>query len=215
MTDHLWLSNRLYEIINGNLTCMETWGFYLFEPVFDDEPELRNKIGVIWFCSLLDTLYASEQHLPKIAAEAGKKGFHSLQHNAAEMKKFCGVVGTLIAQYSREEQAFLVNLRNQYVHGYLNGRHQRTINFRFYAEGRVKQDALPFAEYNDLVRPFYENGQDLDLTVRKLLAAVLDRTHLYWRIAEALRRQKDDLYRIIREGEKFSIDLSESSRENP
>lgn len=207
MNAHLSLSNRLYDIVLGNITCMDTWGFYLFDPLFDDEPELRNKIGLIWFCSLIDTLEASEQHLPKIADEAQQNGFESLVHNAAEMQKFCAVVGDLIVSYSREEQAFLMNLRNQYVHGYLSGRHKPTITFKFFREGRIRKDALPFAEYNTMLRPFFENGQSLDLTLTNLLRPLFDRTHMYWRLAYAIRKEKVDLYRAIREGEKFSIAL--------
>lgn len=210
MNDHLKLSNRLFEVVLGNVTCMENWAFYLFDSEFDNEPELRNRIGVIWFCSLFDTLEASEHQLPKIAAEAQKLGFESLEHNAIELQKFCRVVGDLIAQYSREEQAFIVSMRNQYVHGYLNGRHQECINFKYYAHGRVVKEVLPFADYNDLIRGFFENGSTFDVTMTKLLALALNRTHLYWRLVEALRRNKMEIYKGIREGEKLMINLSEN-----
>lgn len=41
MNQHLSLANRLHEVVIGNLTCVNTWGVYLFDADFDGEPELR------------------------------------------------------------------------------------------------------------------------------------------------------------------------------
>jgi len=208
MDDHLKLANRLCDIVIGNVTCMQTWSFYLFDPEFDNEPELRSKIGVIWFCSLLDTLEASQNHLPNIAAEACRFGFEALEHNSHEIDKFCKAIGKIISHYSREEQAFIINIRNQYVHGYLNGRHQEKINFKYYINGKVKKEILPFAVYNDMIRPFFTDSQNVDISTLELLSFALDRKNLYWRLAMAFKKDMDEIYKGIRIGEKILVDLS-------
>ncbi|MGP1666366.1 MAG: hypothetical protein ACTS5I_10765, partial [Rhodanobacter sp.] len=46
----------LFSLFADNLGSVRNWGFYLFSSEFDDELALRNRIGVIWLTSLLDSL---------------------------------------------------------------------------------------------------------------------------------------------------------------
>jgi hypothetical protein len=203
MDKNLNLANRLYEVVLGNLTCADTWSYYLFHKDFDRHPELRNKVGTIWVCSLFDTLDASQHYIPAIKNEANELGLHSIAYNCDQMQKFCAATAELLDKFTKAEQVFLVDVRNQSVHGYLNGRHQRQVSIKYLDRGNFIKEKLKHSDYADLIRPFYEFGEESVLSI--LLRRVLDRSLLYWRLTEGLRRQGDNLYRGIREGERFQI----------
>lgn len=206
MNEHLNLANRLNEVVVGNLTCTETWGFYLFDPAFQSEPELRNKIGTIWLCSLLDTLEADIRFIPAISEEAAKKGYESLVVNCAQLQKFCTLVGELMDQYSREEQIFLVDLRSQWVHGYFANRHRPLVQVKFAASGVIVSQKLPWEVYSEVIR-MVGGDRPLDKTLSPLIARALNRKLRYWVAVEGLQRHREELYRIIREGEVFQITI--------
>ena len=107
MDSFLALASRAYEVVVTHVTCMNNWGFYLFNSEFDNEPELRNKIGTIWLCSLLDTLEAQHRFLPEIEKEALANGWPIFAYNARRLTGIGAVTSELLGILSREEQIFL------------------------------------------------------------------------------------------------------------
>lgn len=190
----------------SNVTCLENWGFYLFSPEFDKESELRNKLGVLWICSLLDTLEAQSRWLPEMEVEAHSCGWPTLEHAARELAKFCAVVGEVIVLFSREEQIFLIEYRNQLVHSYLSGRHRADVSVKYYQQGKFLRRTLPAAEYRAIVRPFYEAGQ-LYNSVASIVSRVISRTTplRYWGAIALMKDQKEEIYRILRAGGTINI----------
>ncbi|WP_018128619.1 hypothetical protein [Balneola vulgaris] len=102
MDKHLNLANRLYEVFRGNITCINTWGVYLFNSDFDNEPELRNKVGIIWICALFDTLEADNKFIPQIIKEAKQEGFESLVHNGIQLQNLCKLTGELLDSFTKQ-----------------------------------------------------------------------------------------------------------------
>lgn len=207
MDPHLNLANRLYEVVVANLTALETWGFYLTSPEFDKEPELRNKLGVIWVCSLLDTLEAESRFLPEAAKEAQAKGFRSLVHNAQQLQNFCVVVGEVLDQFTREEQIFLVDLRNQWVHTYFANLHRDQITVKYAAKGKVITEKLTWRQYFEAMDALWEKAKasGLDNVLTPLVARALDKKLRYWPVMSILQRDRDKLYKALREGQKIAI----------
>ena len=207
MDKFLSISNRLYEIIVGNLTILECWGFYLFSPDFDKEIELRNKLGVIFICSLLDTLEAEMRFLPEIEKEASELGFSSLEHNAKQLQNFCVIVGELLQHYTREEQIFMNDIRNQWVHSYFVNRHRESLNVKYVINGKIVKENIPQMDYAALLRIFYENGKSLDETLQILTERTLKKKLRYLEAISKFQKDKDIIYQAIRSGEKIKISI--------
>ncbi len=207
MDPHLNLANRLYEVVVANLTALETWGFYLTSPEFDKEPELRNKLGVIWVCSLLDTLEAESRFLPEAAKEAQAKGLRSLVHNAQQLQNFCVVVGEVLDQFTREEQIFLVDLRNQWVHTYFANRHRDQITVKYAEKGKIITEKLTWRQYFETMDALWEKAKvsGLDNVLTPLVARALDKKLRYWPVMTILQRDRDKLYKALRDGQKIAI----------
>lgn len=204
MDKHLNLANRLYEVIVGNLTCINTWGIYLFDDDFEKEPELRNKVGTIWFCALMDTLEAESRFIPQAIKEAEENGYDSLVHNGRQLQNLCKLTSELLDQFTREEQIFLLDLRNQWTHGYLANRHQEQVTIKFSQNGKIRSELIPHNEYADITRSFFEKGS-LDETLQPILSRAFDKRHRYWEGVSVLQKLEKEMYRILRDGELFNI----------
>lgn len=206
MDPFLSLCNRLYEVTISNTNCIGNWGFYLLDKEFDDEPELRIRIGTIWLCSLLDTLEAQHAQLPKLVKEAEENEWPTLVHAAGQLEKFCGVVAQVLGLFSRDEQIFLSNWRNQLVHSYLAGRHRDRIGVKFASEGRVISITLPWREYHDIFNSFTaDKGHDTFQAASPLLARALDQKLVYWSAVHLLRERQERMYEVMRLGGTINI----------
>lgn len=206
MDSFLELCNRLYEVTISNTNCIGNWGFYLLDKRFDDEPELRTRIGTIWLCSLMETLEAQHVHLPSLKKEAESNGWPTLAHAAQELQKFCGIVGQVLALYSREEQIFLSNWRNQLVHSYLSGRHREKIGVKFAVEGRVVSTNIRSREYHDIFNSLtVDKGHDAFQAAGPLIARALDQRLKYWSAVGTLQRGQERMYEEMRAGRIFNI----------
>lgn len=202
MDSFLALANRTYEVVVTHVTCMNNWGFYLFNSEFDNEPELRNKIGTIWLCSLLDTLEAQHRFLPEIEKEALANGWPILAYNARRLTGIGTVTSELLGTLSREEQIFLGDFRNQLVHSYLAGRHKKFITVKHCKKGLLISERLVDTEYQALIRSFHEPTRPMDQIVNPMIAKVIDRDkpHRYWGALGVLQRNSEAIYLALREG---------------
>lgn len=86
------LINAIYCLFSDNITCINTWSFYLFSSEFDKEPELRNKIGVIWVVSLLDSLEGERRALEDYETEAIRRGLPHLVDVCKQASRFFRIV---------------------------------------------------------------------------------------------------------------------------
>ncbi len=206
MNKHKSLANRLYEVICGNLTCINAWGVYLFNSDFDAEPELRNKVGVIWLCSLFDTLEAERKFIPEIIKEAKSEGWESLVHNGYQLQILCKLSSELLNLFTREEQIFLIDLRNQWTHGYLRNRHNDYVSVKYIQNGDIKYVNLSHTEFAEINRFFYEK-KNLDDTLKSLILRVIDKKHRYWTAVNFLKNHEKEMYRMLLDGETFNIIL--------
>lgn len=204
MDDNLRLANRLIEVVRGNLTCIQNWGVYLFNDDFEREVELRNKLGTIWLCALLDTVEAESKVIDDVLKKTENCRFYSLAHNAEQLKKFCGVTGELLELFTREEQIFLVDLRNQWVHGYLSARQKEEISVKFYRGGVVVREKISRLGYAGIMEEFYGGGS-IDQTLQPIIARALNVEHRYWQAIGKLQKEWDEIYRCLREDKCFNI----------
>jgi len=189
----------------GSLSAVEAWGFYLMDPEFDDEPELRNKLGTIWICSLLDTLEAGGRFLPAVAKEAEPKGFQSLVFNARQLQNLCVLMAEVMDLFTREEQIYLVDSRNRWVHSYLANPHGDVVVVKYAAGGKIKTERLANADYHTIVRSFYEDGKNPDAVLAPMVARALDQKLRYWVAIGTLQKKKEAIYAALLEGKIFEI----------
>jgi len=208
MDNFLNLANRLYEVLRGNLSTFECWGFYLLVSEFYCEPELRNKLGVIWFCSLMDSIEAQSRFLPQIAREAEEQGFDSLVENSKQLQNFCTLIAEFLSTFSREEQIALNNLRNQWVHSYFSMRHREEVPVKYCAKGELVTEKLTNAEYSDVIRLLTDSGKSLDETLSPIISRMLNlKKHRYWYALEAWQKDHEAIYEAFRNGDTIKIDV--------
>jgi hypothetical protein len=181
------LINAIYCLFSDNITCINTWGFYLFSSEFDKEPELRNKIGVIWVVSLLDSLEGERRALEDYETEAILRGLPHLVDVCKQASRFFRIVEEVLSLYTKEEQIFLNDLRNQFVHSWLARRHVKEFQITYYDGTSMVRERITQEYFNSVVQPFYM-ARSLDKTLRTLISRFMARKLRYWGAIEEIKR---------------------------
>lgn len=153
---------------------------------------------------MLDTLEAQYRFLPEVAKEAEEKKFKSLVHNSQELQKLCSLAGDLLGLYTREEQLFLINLRNQFVHSYFANRHRDIVNVKYALEGKIVVEHIPRSEYHAIIRLFMTKDT-IDNTLQPLISRALNPALRYWTAMGDLQTRKEDLYNCLHSGKTIEI----------
>jgi len=196
------LINAIFCLFSDNVNCINNWGFYLFSSEFDDEPELRNKIGVIWLISLLDSLEGEKRALEDYESEAIRRSLPHLVVICKQACKFFRMIEEVLSLYSREEQIFLNDIRNQSVHSWLARRHMHEFQITYFNGTELVREKITQESFNGIVQPFFMAGS-LDETLCKLIKRFMSRRLKYWDAVEEIKRSLQLLQEAMVKGNKF------------
>jgi len=194
------LLNGLFALFSDNATCISTWGIYFVDEKFDDEPELRNKLGIIWLASLFDSLEGELRVLEKYRAAATELNQPVLVELCTKAREFMNTVREVLGLYSREEQLFVRDLRDQWVHSWLARRHNESFDIKFYDGTRVVRENVTRDSYYAAIRPFFDNPDGIDSVITSLLERATKGQLRYWNAIDLLIKQMPLLHQVIMEG---------------
>lgn len=197
----------LFSLFSDNLGIVRNWGFYLFSPEFDTEVALRNRIGVIWLTSLLDSLEGELRSIEKYRQLAEERKLPHLLEVCDQATLFMNCVKEISTRYSREEQIFLADMRDQLVHSWLGRRHTTSFPIKFFDGQKITVNHLTPAEHAEITRSHYFSG-NLDDTLHRLLDRFRDMRLRYWHVIDELTRTPnlDRVQDLMLEGKPFRID---------
>jgi len=198
------LVNAIYSLFVDNVTCIDTWGLYLFDQEFDKEPELRNKIGVIWLGSLLDSLGAEVKIIEKYKQESERVNMLHMQYYCELSLSFFSSIKDILKLYSRGEQIFLIYLRNQWVHSFLLGRHNENIGIKYFEGDKFIQETIPTEDFHKIVFPYFKN-ESIDKTVEPMIRRFMDKKLKYWKIIAELQKKHVAMQQHMLDGKKMHM----------
>ena len=170
-------------VIDGKILA-ENWGVYLTHTDLDTEPELRNKIAAIWISGLLDSLDAQKRVLDKYEEEAKSKNYKNMVIWCQRAREFYGYTKEILAIFTKEEQLFIQDLRDQLVHGWLHKKHNDEFNVKYCDGDSIVVEKISNEEYHALVRDFYFSG--LDKTMAGIVKRFCDYELNYWKAISML-----------------------------
>lgn len=160
---------KVYTLFSDSISVYKTWGFYMFDESFNNEQELRNRIGIIILASLFDPL-VSIKKLDNYREEAKENNLIHLDRYFNQIIEYFDSIKDLLSKYTKEEQVFIDYLRNQYVHSFLGGRHNPTYGIKYIVNKDLIKETLSNNEFHDLTRGMFENN-NLD----KLQKVIIDK----------------------------------------
>lgn len=109
-------------LVSDNLTCINTWGAYMFDPKFSDEPELRNKIFCLWYSAQLDSIEGEMRYLGACRETAAHHGSAGLVAACDMAGGFISTIKEMLEIFSKDDQITIRYLRDQWVHCWLKNR---------------------------------------------------------------------------------------------
>lgn len=202
--------NSIYEVIRGNTTLVDAWGFYLFDPEFENEPELRNRLMVIYLGGVFDLTSQELEKIPRSIKVARDAGFDVLAQSGEQIMRICRVAARLLSEFTESEQLFIIDLRNQYVHGYLAGIHNERISRKIIIDSRIVYRYYSYDEYHKYIRENY-NGRTLDEILGEFRERALSSWPAYWGVIGQLRANRDEIYKALREDTPITVTLPDGA----
>lgn len=194
------LRNGIFAVFADNVNCISAWGFYFYDEKFDEEFELRNRLGVIWLASLIDSLEGEVRVLDKYEEAAIELNQPTLASLCGKAREFVETVKEVLSLYSREEQLFIRDLRDQYVHSWLARRHRESFSVKFYDGSQIVTETVDRDSYYAALRPLFENANGLDAVLKPLIERATKGELRYWNAVRLLKTQMPLLERAIMEG---------------
>lgn len=191
------LRNGIFALFSDNLTCIKAWGVYLTDSKFDDEPELRNKLSVIWLASLFDSLEGEARVLQKYKKAAQDFDQPKLIALCDIVTDFMDIIREVLILYSREEQLFIRDLRDQWVHSWLARRHNESFAIKYYNGTNVVMETVTRVAYYDSIRPFFEHPGGIDASLIPLIERILKNPLRYWNAVKQLNQQITLIHQVI------------------
>lgn len=122
-----------------------------------------------------------------------------------QLQNFCVLIGELLDLFTREEQIYLLDLRNQMVHSYFANRHREHVVVKYAVRGKLQTEKLSDSDYHAIVRSFHETGKSVDAVLAPMIARALDQKLRYWTAIGAMQKERDAIYKVLIEGKTFEI----------
>lgn len=201
----LALKNGIYSLFSDNIVCIQTWGIYLFDKKFNDEPELRNKVGVVWLSSLFDSLESEVSALEDYKRLAVSLNQSSLFDLCETASAFIDTIKELLSMYSREEQLFILDIRDQLVHSWLPKRHREKRIIKYFNGKEFKKEEVSKDKYDKDIRRFYKHPKGLDFCLQGIIIRFTSNKHKYWSAVKQLSEQMPVIHDIIYNDKKIDI----------
>lgn len=199
-----YVISGIFCLFNDHLNCAKNWGIYLQAKEFEREPELKNKIIAIWISSLIDPIAKEEGWLKSYLVKARSLGLIHLERYANQAQYFFQSMKNLLSTFTREEQIFITDFRNQLVHGFLAGRHGETLKVRYVSNGEFVTQDIPRQEYEEIIRSVIENST-MDEVLAGLRLRFTDAKSEYWTIFRELQTNQKILHEAMRAGREFEF----------
>jgi hypothetical protein len=160
MMDEKQFARRCLALVLDSRTLAANWGLYLFDAKFDDELELRNKIGCIWLMGLQDAVVGEARSMDALRAYAEEKGFVNARIFLDRVQEYMEIIKRLLSGYSIDEQIFMQDMRDQFVHGWLSKRQQSKFPVKYFEDGQIKTLVVTSSEYREFLAPLLALGVD-------------------------------------------------------
>jgi hypothetical protein len=188
------LALKVITLVDDGRTLANTWGVYLFDSKLNAEPELRNKISVVIISGLLDTVQAKDRVIDAHKREAEERGFENIVAWCDLAKEWCVAAQGVLSLFSKEEQLFIQDCRNQWVHGWLTKTQQERFRVSYFNGEKFVTEKVDREEYFDLIKVPMVGVMDGNIIYQKRLEEVLygfssrllNREMQYWKMVEYL-----------------------------
>lgn len=201
------LAAKIIGLVEDGHTMANNWGFYLFSGELDSEPQLRNKITVVMISGLFDTLEAESRVIDVYKAEAEKKGYANMVAWCESAREWCVAVQEVLSLFSKDEQLFIQDMRDQLVHGWLNKTHRERFPVKYFNGEAIVKEEVDREDYQDIIKIpmlgvrdgniIFQKG--LDDTLTEFSAKFINSELNFWRIVNGLNSEgfMDNVYSQI------------------
>jgi hypothetical protein len=183
------LANRIYSIVTAPSSLSATWVFYLISEDFDEEPELRNKIFVIYVLGLTDSCWEYREKINNMRINAGKIKSKCGKHYLNCIIYYFDAILDLLSIFNLEEMIFLSELRHQYVHGHWSEIHKESRRVRYVKNGLMVAEKISSDMYWKFFRDLGggDDTMNIDNSIEKLREKFSVYKTLFWSIDAVFR----------------------------
>lgn len=195
---------NVFCLINDHLNCTRNWGYYLLTDKYNNDPGLQGKLASIWMSSLLDPIQKEDKTLQKLRGQIAVSNLEFMGRYLDQVSEFYKSIRELLSEFSKEEQLFVANYRDQLVHSFLAGRHESTRKIRYCENGRFHRPNISRDEYEEIQSAFCE-GHSPDELMAGIRKRFIDQKYAYWKILSELMINDKLIYQEMRNGHQMQF----------
>jgi len=202
--EYLMLANRVFACLNEPLMCGRNWGIYLVSRLLDSEPELRNRIAVVWLASLISVAEA-ERRLVGLREEAIARSLTHLVDACAQIVHLHRIVKQTLGLFTLEEQIFVQEFARTLTLSWSGKVEPRPVDVTYSSGDHFDVRRVDDEAFQKILRSFYGPGS-LDNTLVQLTRRVLSFELPYWRIVDALGSHSGPFYDAMLAGDRYILE---------
>ncbi len=141
------LARRVFSICLASTTASKVWRPYLYEETTNNQPELRDKLFVVWVSALLDAAEQYVNRLNGLKLESKRLGVPVAVEYLDYFAQHMSLIPDHLSMFSQKEFIQITAARDQWVHGLWTESHKETRSIRIARNGEVVRLRLSAAEY--------------------------------------------------------------------
>lgn len=196
------LANRVNSLLHNLLSAPKTWLVYLVDHRFDEEPELRNKIFVLFTYALIETNENIGSRLHDLTVDAHRMKSLSSLHYLDKIRFMLEAAADLGGIFSRDEMIAIGELRQQWLHGRVDAHFRENRVVRFLENGVVTRKKVHHAEYWQVFERV-TGGRGLDFALEPLRLRFTNAKSLYWLVYVLLDQHLEKISAQMHEHSSF------------
>lgn len=197
------LINKVLFFFHRPYICTNNWVDYVFSEKYEKDRPLRTKSAILILTSLLDVVSSHDKKIEDLKNEAVSFNYGYLVRYCEQATEFKSSILELFRLYTKEEQVFLQDYRNQLVHGYLNGQNEKIIKIKYVSDtGTIEVKNICAVEYNKLINNIHDRGLFGDVSL-ELIGRFINKDLKFWKIWQEYSSIHSELYRNMQCRKEF------------
>lgn len=197
------LINKICLFFHRPYICTNNWEEYIFSETYEKDRPLKTKSAILILTSLLDVISSHNKKVKALKSEAVRLNYNYLVRYCEQATEFKNSILEIFWLYTKEEQIFMQDYRNQIVHGYLNGQNEKRFRVSFVSNnGNVEVNTISANEYREIISEVHNRGLFGDIAL-ELVNRFANKDLQYWKIWSEYSNIHSDLYQSMQCRKEF------------
>lgn len=191
---YLELANRVHDLFGSVSGVLNSWILYLIDHEFDRQPELRNRIFVIFISGLADAALNFDTRVNTLRVDARKLNHDRALYYINILEQYLHGCCHALSCFSKDEMIYMSELRNQWVHGLSSRRFKERQDVRYVVDRKMIKEKIDHKLFWEAFRRV-QKSKNVDEVIEDIRERYYKEKLLFWGVSALL--SKPDIIEAI------------------